>query len=89
LSSARSSRIISIMATMAILDHAPSLPGRAFCQQASSPNAPWRALADRHEVVAGVEAGGDLADVLAQRLAVAQQHASVPSTSICAPASLM
>ena len=31
-------------------------------------------LADRHQVIAGIEAFGDLADVLAQRLAIAQER---------------
>ena len=83
-SSARSARIISIIARDraargTAASHSPS--GAAAIAVAELGG---ERLADRDQVIAGVEPFGDLADVLAERLAVAQVRRAGERLSTCA-----
>ena len=88
LSAARSLRISAIIMVDGALAHERQ-PVRFRLVRAASAVLGGKRRADRLEIVAGIKALRDRADVLAQRLAVAQVTPSARATSTWAPASLM
>ena len=72
LSAARSSRIIAIIAVDGALAHERQPFGLGLAHQRRAEFA-RESFADGLQIVAGIEALGDRADVFAERLAVAQE----------------